>query len=138
MQRDLAVCLALGLILIFAWAGSITARSGNPEKGKRVYDQYCVPCHGKEGKGNGTRVTVEKLDPRPRNHTDGDYMNKRTNVELFKVDKGGGFSMNLSHQMPSWGHILTEEEIWDVVAYLRTLAVPPYKPQGGGAQSQNR
>lgn len=122
--------LYLGFVVVFflAWIGSTAAGPGNPVTGKRHYDQFCVPCHGKAGKGDGTRVTVEKLDPKPRNHTDGRYMNQRTNLQLFKVEKGGGFSMNLSHQMPSWGHILNEEDIWDVVAYLRTLAVPPYNP----------
>jgi len=30
--------------------------------------------------------------------------------------------------MPSWGGSLDEKQIRDVVAYIRTLAVPPYKP----------
>ena len=131
MQKNGILYMGLVLVLLLAWSGKTIGGPGTPNKGKRIYDQYCVPCHGKNGKGDGTRVTVEKLDPMPRNHTDGNYMNRRTDVELFKVVRGGGFSRNLSHIMPSWGHILKEENVWDVVAYLRTLA----KPQGGGGRS---
>lgn len=98
---------------------------GNVKKGKRNYDQFCTPCHGKEGKGDGTRVLVEKFDPAPRNHTDGKYMNQRTDVQLFKTVKEGGKSMNFSHIMPKWSHILKDKDVWNIVAYLRSIAVDP-------------
>ncbi len=99
--------------------------AGNAKRGKRQYDQYCTPCHGKKGEGDGTRMKVEKFDPAPRNHTDGKYMNKRTDLQLFKTIKEGGKAMNFSHIMPQWKHILSDKQIWDVVAYIRTLAVNP-------------
>jgi len=99
--------------------------AGNVKKGKRNYDQYCTPCHGKEGKGDGTRVMVEKFDPAPRNHTEGKYMNQRTDVQLFKTVKEGGKSMNFSHIMPQWKHILKDKDIWNIIAYVRSIAVDP-------------
>ncbi len=112
-------------------AGLIVALSlpcfgaGNPKRGKRQYNQYCTPCHGKTGHGDGTRMKVEKFDPAPRNHTDGNYMNRRTDVQLFKTIKEGGKAMNFSHIMPQWKHILKDKQIWDVIAYLRSIAVNP-------------
>ncbi len=103
--------------------------AGNAKRGKRKYNQFCTPCHGKLGNGQGTRATVENLDPRPRNHTDGKYMNKRTDVQLFKTIKEGGKSMNFSHIMPQWKHILKDRDIWDVIAHVRSLAVPAYTGQ---------
>ena len=139
MKKSILLCLSLALMLLLIRVGMTIGGPGNPGKGKRIYDQYCAPCHGKFGKGDGTRVTVEQLDPLPRNHTDASYMNQRTDVQLFKVDKEGGFSMNLSHIMPSWGHVLTDEDVWDVVAYVRTLAETPSEPQGGAASpSENQ
>ena len=99
--------------------------AGNVKKGKRKYDEYCTPCHGKNGQGDGTRMKVEKFDPSPRNHTLGDYMNRRTDVLLFKVIKEGGKSQNFSHIMPQWKHILKDKDIWNVLAYVRSLAVEP-------------
>jgi len=124
-------CLAV--VALLSWAKLLSAAgAGDPKSGERLYKQYCVPCHGKEGRGDGTRVTVENLDPQPRNHTDGNYMNNRSDLHLFKVIYYGGYSMNLSHIMPPWNHILSKQDVLDVVAFVRTLAEPPYRPQGGG------
>ena len=116
------------LAMIFGIIACFTATSmaaANVKKGKRRYDEFCTPCHGKNGQGDGTRMKVEKFDPAPRNHTDGNYINRRTDVQLFKVVKDGGKSQNFSHIMPQWKHILKDKEIWNVVAYIRSLAVDP-------------
>ena len=78
--------------------------------------------------GNGDGPTAAMLDPKPRNHTDGQYMNTLTDDDLFKVIKEGGASVGKSSLMPPWGGQMADEEIRNVIAYLRTLAVPPYKP----------
>lgn len=36
--------------------------------------------------------------------------------------------MNFSHIMPQWQHILSDDEIIDVIAHIRSLAVPAYNP----------
>ncbi len=120
--RFLVPVLAAGLIVSF----SVPAfAAGNAKRGKRLYDQYCTPCHGSKGEGDGTRMKVEKFDPAPRNHTDGKVMNSRTDLQLFKTIKEGGKAMNFSHIMPQWQHILKDKQIWDVLAYVRSLAKNP-------------
>ncbi len=57
-------------------------------------------------------------------------MNAQTNEFLFKVVKEGGASVGKSPLMAPWGGTLTDAQIHDVVAFVRSLAVPPYKPQG--------
>ncbi len=114
--------MILGLVVSFA---STSIAAGNVKKGKRKYNEFCTPCHGKNGQGDGTRMKVEKFDPAPRNHTDGKIMNKRTDVQLFKTIKDGGKSMNFSHIMPQWKHILKDKDIWNLVAYVRSLATNP-------------
>ncbi|MEN8199547.1 MAG: cytochrome c [Thermodesulfobacteriota bacterium] len=98
------------------------------KNGSRIYNQYCVACHGAEGKGDGDRAKNEQLDPRPRVHANGDYLNMIPDMRLFRVVKYGGRAMNFSHIMPQWQHILSDEEILDVLAHIRTLADPPYDP----------
>ncbi len=114
--------LTVGMIV---GLGVPVSAAGNAKRGKRLYDQYCTPCHGKNGQGDGTRMKVEKFDPAPRNHTDGKVMNTRTDLQLFKTIKDGGKSMNFSHIMPQWKHILKDKQIWDVLAYVRSLAKNP-------------
>ncbi|MEN8200385.1 MAG: cytochrome c [Thermodesulfobacteriota bacterium] len=98
---------------------------GDAARGKRIYQQYCTPCHGQEGNGRGPRARNEALQPPPRNHTDGFYMNMQSDVRLFKVIKFGGKANNLSHIMPQWKHVLKDKEIFSIVAFIRTLAKDP-------------
>jgi len=121
------IIIVLGLVFTFSVLAF--SKQGDVKKGKRIYEQFCVPCHGIEGKGDGTRGRIEHFDPMPRNHANGEYMNKRPQQELFEVIKNGGFSKNFSHIMPPWKTILTDDEIWDVLTYVRSIAEPPYTPE---------
>jgi len=99
----------------------------NANRGGRTYQQYCTPCHGQEGDGRGPRAKNEGLQPPPRNHTNGFYMNMQSDVRLFKVIKHGGKANYLSHVMPQWKHVLSDKQILDIIAFIRTLAKdPPY------------
>lgn len=93
----------------------------NPNEGKQWYYVYCVGCHGWLLKGDGPNAKY--LDPFPRDLTAGNaYMNKKTNVELFSVIKGGGGAVDLSDVMPQWGNLLQDQDIWNVVAWIRANA----------------
>jgi len=52
-------------------------------------------------------------------------MNKKTNVELFTVIKGGGSAVDLSDAMPAWGNLLQDQDIWNVIAWIRANADTP-------------
>lgn len=95
----------------------------DPNQGKQWYYFYCVSCHGWTGKGDGPNAIM--LDPRPRFITKGEYLNKRTNLQLFSIVKGGGSAVELSDLMPSWGNVLQDQDIWNVVAFLRAISVEP-------------
>lgn len=125
-KYSFALVIVIGLV--FSFSVIAFSKQGDVKKGKRIYNQYCVPCHGQYGKGDGTRAYIEAFNPMPRNHTNGEYMNKRAQEELFEVIKNGGFSKNFSHIMPPWKTILKDDEIIDVLEYVRSLAVPPYNP----------
>ena len=60
----------------------------DPNEGKQWYYMYCIACHGWTLQGDGPSAIA--LDPRPRILANGDYMNKKTNLQLFTVIKGGG------------------------------------------------
>ena len=108
------------------FTGKPVAKKGNPAEGKENYAMFCTNCHGEKGEGNGPVANVAKMDPKPKNHTDGKYMNERKSEDLFKVIKLGGKGVDKSVYMPAFGMILSEEEIWNLIAYLRTIAAPPY------------
>jgi mono/diheme cytochrome c family protein len=122
MKQMLSLALFCAIVLLFSnslWAG------GDAKRGARIYQQYCTPCHGQEGNGRGPRAGNEALQPPPRNHTDGFYMNMQSDIRLFKVVKFGGEENHLSHIMPQWKHVLKDKEIFSIIAHLRTLAENP-------------
>lgn len=110
------------------WNNITRPRHGNktpvagadPDQGAQWFSVYCVHCHGWTGKGDGP--TAAKLDPRPRNLTNGKYANYISNLDLFVVIKGGGAARNLGEAMPPWGNILQDQDIWNTVAFIRTLS----------------
>jgi mono/diheme cytochrome c family protein len=86
--------------------------------GAEIYTQRCALCHGPGGHGDGPAAAG--LNPKPRNHTDGSYMNARTDEDLLTVIREG------KGAMPAWKAVLSDEEIHAVLKHVRTLAVPPY------------
>jgi cytochrome c oxidase cbb3-type subunit 3 len=126
MARLVAWSLFFSLACLVPSRSTVFAGTGDPAAGKAVYEKNCVMCHGVTGKGDGPTAAV--LSPKPRNHTDGQYMNTLKDEYLFKVVKEGGASVGKSPLMPAWGPKIDDNDIHNVVAYVRTLAVPPYKP----------
>ncbi len=88
-------------------------------QGKFLYREYCMVCHGEEGKGDG--FNAFNLDPRPRDFTDSTYMNALGDQQALATIMGGGRSVNKSPLMPPYGWTLKRDEIRYVVAYVKTL-----------------
>jgi len=90
-------------------------------EGRRLYVRYCSPCHGLSGKGDGYNAV--NLDPRPKDLTDQDepYMANLTNAEIYEVIQKGGKGLDMAPLMPAFGNTLSQEEMWDLVSYVRTL-----------------
>lgn len=99
---------------------------GDAEAGKALYAIYCATCHGPRGAGDGPLAA--SLDPKPAHHDDGAYMNGLSDEHLFRVIKEGGAAVSKSPMMAAWGRTLSDDQIRDVVAFVRTLADPPYRP----------
>lgn len=90
---------------------------GTPAKGKEIFAMNCTPCHGQDGTGGGPSAAA--LDPKPRNLTDESYVSTLSNEHLFKVISGGGLAVGKSAAMPAWSTSLSDEDIRDVVSYIR-------------------
>jgi len=117
--------LVLLVVSLFS-ATAFAQTKGDPKAGKAKYDANCVGCHGATGKGDGAAAAA--LNPKPQDHTDGKVMNALTDKYLFDIIKEGGAAMKKAAFMPASNKKLSDQEISDVVAYIRSLAIPPYKP----------
>jgi mono/diheme cytochrome c family protein len=100
------------------------------ENGRRVYFQNCFWCHGDGMAGDG--MFAYGLNPIPTNFTDAGILPMFQETFLFwRVSKGapglpeeGG---PWDSAMPRWEQFLTEEEMWDAVAYL--FEYTDYRPR---------
>lgn len=120
MTRTFGGCLTLVLLLILAQ----TAGAQDKAEGKKYYVTYCSGCHGETGKADGPAAV--SLPVRPANHTDGSVMNQLSDKVLVEIISKGGQAVGKSPFMPGWGNPLREKQIRDVIAYVRSLANPPY------------
>lgn len=90
--------------------------------GERVYDTYCIGCHGADGLGEGEAAAF--LNPKPRNFVNGDY-------KFFHFNEIGPLPSDQSLQitvrnglpgsaMPAFA-LLSDQEIKDVTTYIKSL-----------------
>ncbi|MCC6146605.1 MAG: c-type cytochrome [Anaerolineaceae bacterium] len=90
--------------------------SAAAEKGKGIYTTNCASCHGDSGKGDGPAGA--SLDPHPGNL---DVAQANGDDYLFWRISEGGMTAPFNSSMPAWKAILSEDEIWQVVAYIDTF-----------------
>ena len=86
---------------------------------RETYQWYCAQCHGVKGKGDG--INAKYVTVPPRNHTKAEYLETRSDKELFDGIRLGGLKIGRAPCMPAWGHTLDEETIWSLVRYIREL-----------------
>jgi mono/diheme cytochrome c family protein len=116
--------LALSLLL---WNGLLVwvtaAERGEPQRGQQLYRHYCAACHGSEGTGTGRNAPyLEQMGRAPRDHTDVWYMNQLNDAELYRAISEGKRRDGEPPFMPWWGYTLTEQDIWNLVAFIRSLS----------------
>ena len=98
---------------------SVPKKSAVTAETREVYQWYCTQCHGLEGKGDG--INAKLLTVPPRDHTKADYLETRTDKQLFSAIQLGGLAVGRAPCMPSWGDTLDEKMIHSLVRYIREL-----------------
>jgi mono/diheme cytochrome c family protein len=82
-------------------------------EGRKVFQSNCQMCHGPQGHGDGP--AGQSLDPKPKNLA---VLQKSVGDDflLWRISEG-----KPGTSMVAWKGILTEEQIWQVVAFIRSL-----------------
>jgi len=81
--------------------------------GRQLYADNCAACHGVAGKGDGP--SAEGLNPRPADFSQHMIPGKHTDGQVFLWIRDG-FP---NSAMPAWKDRLSEQQIWQLVTYLR-------------------
>ena len=130
MGRTLLKVFAIGLasgLFLYGCAGDEKSA-----KGKKLYHHYCAHCHGESGQ-QGEGFNWDRMpDPRPKNLASNAEMSTFSDKEIFDtvyrdmrdtedpkvLDDENYFAVST---MPTFKYTLSEEEIWSIVGYVRTL-----------------
>lgn len=91
-----------------------TAADAAANAGRGIYTQNCAACHGMEGRGNGPNAI--SLEKKPANFTRPFYKQYPDDFWFYRISEGV-----IGTRMPRFGEVLSEEQRWYLVAYLKTL-----------------
>lgn len=116
--------IGLGLFIVIVSAGFAggvglkdlpsTGKGGDPVSGREIYVNTCIRCHGIDGKG----ALGIQLVPSPADISSHAVQNRLDGTLFKRIHEG-----KPNTAMGAWKHALSDEEIWDVLAYVRTLGI---------------
>lgn len=133
MRRLVQGAAAIGVTAALGSAGCALFQSEQVGKGQKLYAHYCMHCHGEHGRQNEGFNWGSMPDPRPKDLSNKSEMGTFKDEEIFNTisramkdtspeggDKIGDDEFAVP-TMPTFKYTLSEEEIWSIVAYVRTL-----------------
>jgi mono/diheme cytochrome c family protein len=102
------------MMVLCLLCSTVTSLAGdrNVARGKRLYEKYCLACHGPQGKGDG----YTRFDPPVADLTSNDVLLKPDSRLLNSIHEG-----RPNTAMGAWKWTLSEEATRDVLAYVLTL-----------------
>lgn len=114
MKRTVTIIAPFLVILVTSWALAQAAR-GNPQAGKAIYEKQCLRCHGDklDGKGQEWKDLIV-----PPANLQSQISRSKTDWELLVAISNGV----LFTPMHSFRGKLTDEQMLDVLSYIRSMA----------------
>jgi mono/diheme cytochrome c family protein len=95
----------------------LPATEENLRKGQRAFGSYCIACHGLDGQNTGVPFAEAMSPPVPR--LDAPEVQAYADGQLHWIVENGLYPSG----MPSSRGLLSDEEMWRIVLYIRHL--PP-------------
>tara|TARA_B100001971_G_scaffold157725_1_gene147354 strand:+ start:590 stop:994 length:405 start_codon:yes stop_codon:yes gene_type:complete len=91
------------------------ADSKSISNGNKLFFEKCSVCHGEKADGNGP--SAESFEVVPWDFTDGTIADISDGFLFQKIKNGG-----IWFEMPPFGLILKNNEIWDIINFLRSIS----------------
>jgi mono/diheme cytochrome c family protein len=122
LVSSLIVCLSISLVAqpkpwvvpanFKTMKNAVAVGDASTKAGLALYTKNCASCHGRAGLGDG--VKARSLKTFPGDFSKADFQ-KQSDGDLFYKTKTG------RDEMPKYEGKLTDDDIWNVVNYMRTL-----------------
>lgn len=116
MRRTLLAVACATAAVAGGPAAPALAAPGDAARGSELYGRFCSGCHGPDGRGG-----AHTFMPHVETLTKKGYIEQVPDEYLYGVIADGGASVGKSSYMPAWGKRLQEQDIWDLVAHIRSL-----------------
>lgn len=122
-------------LVMLGLAALLTAATGpvvaaDIEAGRRTFESVCATCHGASGRPDPESPVVQALGVEPADLSDPLFNSREPAGDWEMVVEHGGHALGLSPQMPAQGEALSDQQVRDVVAYIKTLADTRGHPPG--------
>jgi mono/diheme cytochrome c family protein len=112
-------------LLILLEPGAPAAAS--PDEGRALFEERCAQCHGGDGRGGPAR---ESLGVEPPDFSDCGFASREADADWFAVVHEGGPVRAFHALMPAHGPALSDEQIQEVIAHLRSFCTDARWPRG--------
>lgn len=129
IRRIIGVAALAGLAAMGAWMLYLSPRAAGTADvetialGRKVYADHCASCHGVqlEGQPNWRERRADGRLPAPPHDASGHTWH-HSGRQLFEITKRGvaGVVPGYKSDMPAYADILSDREIWAVIAFIRS------------------
>jgi mono/diheme cytochrome c family protein len=119
MKRIASIWVAAALLML---ALALPAQA-QAKAGAAIASQRCAKCHGATGNGDGPDLAKLNVTTAPQSWRSKIGMSKWTDREIIDIITLGGKATGNSPVMPAFHDKLTSEQIDDMLAYIRSLAM---------------
>jgi len=117
-------------VLLFSLAWSAPLAAADLDRGAELFAANCATCHGPAGWPDPESPLVKGLGVVPADLSDALFNSREGEVEWTLVVGHGGPALGFSEIMPAFGGTLTDADIENVLAYVKTLGGEHDYPDG--------
>ena len=119
-----------GMFGLLALAVTVQSQAADLDSGAAIFAANCAACHGAAGSPDPDSPLVKNLGVVPADFSDTLFNSREGESEWKLVATYGGASLGFSEVMPAFGSSLSEEDIDNTLAYIKTLGGEHDYPDG--------
>jgi mono/diheme cytochrome c family protein len=123
------ILITLHAALLLVLLSPAQVEGADLDAGQKIYAAQCAVCHGASGRPDPDSPVVKGLGVMPADFSDPLFNSREPAGDWEMVIKHGGHALGLAEQMPAQGEALSDEDIANVTAYIKssvdTGAYPP-------------